>query len=83
VSLLPAFLGLASIGYGAAAAIVGAVLPLAGGGASFGRGPRRRRAQLFLFSLAYLPLVLGALWPTACSTPFHDRPRHPAHRGRP
>ena len=61
VSLLPVFLGLDSAWYGAAAGIVGALFLWRA--ALFirpaGRDASARR--LFLFSLAYLPLVLGFL----------------------
>jgi len=61
VSLLPAFLGLASRGYGAAAAVLGAAFLWQA--ARFLRPANRDASarRLFLTSLAYLPLVLGAL----------------------
>ncbi len=61
VSVLPAFLGLASRWYGAAALAVGACFLWRA--AAFLR-PASRDAgarRLFLFSLAYLPLLLGLL----------------------
>jgi len=61
VSLLPAFLGLASAWYGAWAAAAGACF-LWRAAAFIGPGDRDSGARrLFLFSLAYLPLLLGAL----------------------
>lgn len=61
VSLMPVALGLASAWYGLAAGLVGAFF-LARAAAFLrpaGRDGAARR--LFLFSLAYLPLLLGAL----------------------
>jgi protoheme IX farnesyltransferase len=61
VSLLPAYLGLASLWYGAAAGAIGGWFLWRA--AMFLR-PAARDAgarKLFLFSLAYLPLVLGFL----------------------
>ncbi|HMD60784.1 MAG TPA: UbiA family prenyltransferase, partial [Opitutaceae bacterium] len=61
VSVLPTVLGLASAWYGAAAFAVGACFLWAA--AAFLR-PASRDAgarRLFLFSLAYLPLLLGLL----------------------
>ena len=61
VSLLPSFLGLDSRWYGAAAAAVGAAFLWRAAG--FLRPSRRDASarRLFLFSLAYLPLLLGLL----------------------
>jgi heme o synthase len=61
VSLLPPILQLASIGYAVAAAVVGAFFLWRA--AAFLRPAGRDAAarRLFLFSLAYLPIVLGAL----------------------
>jgi protoheme IX farnesyltransferase len=61
VSLLPALLGLASAWYGAAACALGAGF-LWRAAAFLRPGSRDACARrLFLFSLAYLPLLLGAL----------------------
>jgi protoheme IX farnesyltransferase len=71
VSLLPAFLGLASAWYGAAALAVGACFLWRA--AAFLR-PAFRDAgarRLFLFSLAYLPLLLGSL---VCDRLIMNRP---------
>jgi heme o synthase len=61
VSLLPPFLKLSSIGYALAAAVMGAFFLWRA--AAFLRPAGRDLAarRLFLFSLAYLPIVLGAL----------------------
>jgi protoheme IX farnesyltransferase len=61
VSLLPSFLGLASAWYAAWAGVVGACFLWRA--AAFIRAADRDRGarRLFLFSLAYLPLLLGAL----------------------
>jgi protoheme IX farnesyltransferase len=61
VSLLPVFLGLASAWYGSAAAAAGALFVFRA--AAFLRGAARDAAarRLFLFSLAYLPILLGSL----------------------
>jgi protoheme IX farnesyltransferase len=61
LSLVPAVLGLAGIGYTLAAALVGAFFLWRA--AAFLRPAGRDAAarRLFLFSLAYLPIVLGAL----------------------
>jgi heme o synthase len=61
VSLLPALLGLASAWYGAWACVVGACFLWRA--AAFLRSADRDTGarRLFLFSLAYLPLLLGAL----------------------
>jgi protoheme IX farnesyltransferase len=61
VSLLPPFLGLATPWYGAVAALVGASF-LWRAAAFLGPVNRDQGARrLFFFSLAYLPLLLGAL----------------------
>jgi len=61
VSLLPAFLGFASAWYGAAAGAIGACF-LWRAAAFMGSADRDAGARrLFLFSLAYLPLLLGFL----------------------
>ena len=61
VSLLPSFLGLASWAYGGAAAVLGAWFLWRA--ACFMRAASRDTAarRLFLSSIAYLPLLLGAL----------------------
>jgi heme o synthase len=61
VSLLPAYLGLDSLWYAGAAALAGAgfVWRAAGFLRADGRDASARR--LFLFSLAYLPVLLGSL----------------------
>jgi len=61
VSLLPVVLGLASLAYGVAALVVG--LWFVSRAVAFLRREQREVAarRLFLASLAYLPLVLGAL----------------------
>jgi len=61
VSLLPAFLGLATIGYGLAAAVSGAIFLTYAAG--FLRSEMRDASarRLFLYSLVYLPAVLAAL----------------------
>ncbi len=61
VSLMPLALGLASAWYGTAAAVVGAFFLWRA--AAFMRPAGRDAAarRLFLFSLAYLPILLGAL----------------------
>jgi protoheme IX farnesyltransferase len=71
VSLLPVFLGLASAWYGAAALAIGACFLWRA--AAFLR-PAFRDAgarRLFLFSLAYLPLLLGLL---VCDRVLVNRP---------
>jgi protoheme IX farnesyltransferase len=61
VSLLPPFLGLSSAWYGCAAGVLGACF-LWRAGAFLRLSDRNVGARrLFLFSLAYLPLLLGAL----------------------
>jgi protoheme IX farnesyltransferase len=61
VSLLPPLLGLASTWYGAAACVAGACFLWRA--AAFLKAANRDAGarKLFLFSLAYLPIVLGAL----------------------
>jgi protoheme IX farnesyltransferase len=61
VSLLPSFLGLASWAYGGAAAVLGAWFLWRA--ACFMHAASRDAAarRLFLSSIAYLPLLLGAL----------------------
>jgi protoheme IX farnesyltransferase len=61
VSLLPAALGLTSAWYGSAACAVGALFLWRAAG--FLRAAQRDASarRLFLFSLAYLPILLGAL----------------------
>jgi heme o synthase len=61
VSLLPAFLRLASLGYALAAAVVGALFLWRAAGFLRPEGRDAAARRLFLFSLAYLPILLGAL----------------------
>jgi protoheme IX farnesyltransferase len=61
VSLLPPILGLASIGYALAAAAIGAAFLWRAGAFLRPAGRDAAARRLFLFSLAYLPIVLGAL----------------------
>ena len=61
VSLLPAFLGLDSPWYGAAAGAVGALFLWRAAGFLRPSGRDASARRLFLFSLAYLPLLLGLL----------------------
>ncbi len=60
VSVLPAVVGLAGAPYSAVATSLGIVFIWLS--ADFARGPKPNSArQLFLFSITYLPLLLGAL----------------------
>lgn len=61
ISLLPVAYGLATWWYGAVAAVAGALFLWKAGRFLNADGRDLRARQLFLFSLAYLPAVLGAL----------------------
>jgi len=61
VSLVPAFIGLTSRAYGCAAAVVGVWFLWRAGAFLRTEGRDASARRLFLFSLAYLPLLLGSL----------------------
>ena len=61
VSLLPCYLGLDGPWYGAAAALAGAGFLWRAGGFLRAQGRDLSARRLFLFSLAYLPILLGSL----------------------
>jgi len=61
VSVLPPFMGLSSAWYGAAAGVVGAAFLWRAGAFLRASGRDASARRLFLFSLAYLPILLGAL----------------------
>ena len=61
VSLLPPFLRLASLGYALAAAAVGSFFLWRAAAFLRPKGRDAAARRLFLFSLAYLPILLGAL----------------------
>jgi protoheme IX farnesyltransferase len=61
VSLLPAFIGLTSRAYGCAAAVVGVWFLWRAAAFLRAEGRDASARRLFLFSLAYLPLLLGSL----------------------